>query len=233
MMVMVNPMTMNSLQKAQYGDLEKMEQEIQELEEQLEETQDSQEKKEIKSQLEALRQTHAAAKMLTLASKFQGGEFKIYGVISSGLYIITDLVLLTGGMGLILLASWGRKLTLFASGCKILLAFLNAVFLVFWLMPKYKEMFQEMTDIIPEMSRSASAGSPGPTQIMEIMSQMMDVFGVFGAILMFIIYSIFPILIILLLNFKDVKRLLAGQWPQESLENEFDINPEHLEEDTR
>ena len=173
-----------------------------ELERQLEQTDDLAEQERIQREIE---QAKRVPDMSQAMNQFMSPAMMTFSMIGAASGLVTNLILLIGGAGLLLLTPWGRKISLLAAILKIVNIIVFSLIQAFVIMPKMSEAMGEMMKTMP-----TGTGGPMPG----FFPKMMEMMGVAQAVITILFVSIYPVVLLVLLNLKDVRLLLSGNWPQ-------------------
>jgi len=207
------------MEQAQSRMRAEIEREIAELEKQRDESDDTAEQERLSRRIEELRERPDPGEMM---AAMVSPEQMRFGVISVLTGLATNLVLLVGGVGLLLMAGWGRWVSLLAAVLKMVnIIAVSLINLVFY-MPRQFEAMQKMMDSMPKGAGGPPAG---------LMTTFITGWGTAWVIISMILVCLYPVALLILLNLKDVRRLLSGRWPwAEAVEGEDDLAPRRLRE---
>ncbi len=192
---------------------------IAQLEKKLEQAQDEQEREQIQDELDRLKDAPDAMKVYF--DMMNGPRIKIVSGTSAALGLLGNLLLMAGGIGLLLVAPWGRMLSLVAAVVKIATTIISQLLYAFFILPMINDSMRVMMD---EMAGSMGPGGPPP----QMFGDLVQAFGAVQAVATLILVSIFPVVLLVLLNRKDVKRLLRGEWPEEEASADDDLAPRDI-----
>ena len=177
-------------------------QQIAELERQRDESNDTAEQERLDRRIEELRNQPDPTEMMETMMSPEVMRFSVIGGVTG---LVTNLVLAVGGIGLLLMAGWGRVVSLVAAVLKIVNIVVISLINLLVFMPRQYEAVEKMMESMP-----TGPGGPPAT----IMMTFVEAWGTVWAIISIILVCIYPIVLLVLLNLKDVRRLLGGQWPE-------------------
>jgi hypothetical protein len=126
---------------------------------------------------------------------FRDSNLLVYGIADALVGITLNIALLIAGIGLVRLRNWGRLMSLWVAGLKIVcLTGLLVLFLV-WVLPavieKVSEIFQDM-------------GTAAPPGALKQMAMFMTYFYSAAAVIAYIISNIYPIVVLVTLTRRSV-----------------------------
>ena len=191
-------------------------QKINNLREKIDKTDDQQERERLEREIESIENAPDPTASMSMMLSPGMRIFQIVAVVLGG---IGNILLAIGGIGLLMLLGWGRSVSLAAAVFKIVAFTGTTLYNALVIMPETMKIAME--------SMQSAGGGPPASVASGVMGAVM--FGTaIGSIL---VVSAFPIALLVLLNRKDVKMLLAGQWPEEQEgEEDDDLAPREARE---
>jgi ABC-type multidrug transport system fused ATPase/permease subunit len=211
------------INQAQQQQRQRIEQLIAELEQQRETAPDEQQKAQLDTQIEQQReqleslekQNQAQVRMLKAT---MSRPVMIAAVVGAATGLITNILLIIAGIGLLMLRAWGRMVAVIAAILKIINIILVNIVNVVFIAPITQKAMQEMMESMPA---SMPGGGP-PGGFPGMMGNFFEIITIVSAIGSIIVVSAFPVVLLIVLRMQDVKRLLSGQWPESAEQKEED-----------
>ncbi len=126
-----------------------------------------------------------------------------YFVSDAVLSALGNLLLIIGGIGLLLVRPWGRKISLFAGGYKLLFALVFAIWYGL-LVPGQMESMDAMMAAQTRMAQ-ARGGAAGAAAPIAMFSSLSWLGAIAGAVFMWIFASVYPLILVILLTRKPTR----------------------------
>jgi hypothetical protein len=153
---------------------------------------------EEKAEIHARRQAEEARplpKVPDFTEFFRDSRLLGYGIADSLIGIILNIALLIAGIGLVRLRNWGRVMSLWVAGLKIICDTCLLAILLIWVLPA-------MIERIRDWFQTMGSGAP-PAALTTATTFLTYVYGV-GAVIGYILSLIYPIVILVALTRRSV-----------------------------
>jgi hypothetical protein len=214
-----NPMLMGPMQAAGEKDRAEIQEQIGDLEQEREQTSDPGRLREIDSEIQGLR---LAEQMINIYSMMSGEDMKgflAFSISDTIINLLLNLAFLAGGVGLLVLAPWGRRVSLIVAILKILATIIYSLLFVFVFWPVMTEV---MTSTMESIMVVPPGGSGPPPEFLEV---MMEIGGILVALITILAGCLYPVALLVLLNLREVKECLSRSGVPESIGMDEDGAP--------
>ena len=173
-------------------------------EQRIDETETDEERQEIEDERERWHKKNPYIDLTAQEDPSRDPRFIAYTGADVGIGIITNILLIIAGVGLLKVAGWGRKLALGVAGVKLLANVLLTIVAVTVIVPMQTESMDMMMKQLEQMSSAGSKGAP-PFPV----SSFGDITKVAasGITILFGAFScVFPALLLILLNLRGTRK---------------------------
>ena len=125
--------------------------------------------------------------------------------VSLGTSLVLNGLMLAGGIGLLVLAEWGRKLTIWVAVLKIARLALLVLATVVVIMPRTTQVQMEQFREIEKQQKAANGGRPVPGPDMAQMGKFAIASSYASVLSYYLVAPIFPIILLVALNRRRVR----------------------------
>ena len=126
------------------------------------------------------------------------------------LWLLTSVLLILGGVGMLKMRPWGRKASLIYAVYTLAATVANTAYTVVLVNPPMQKYTEKM------LADVAKQGAPNPLANNFMMSGAASTI---GAIVSMLFYCAYPVVLLVVLNQRQVKAAFAGLWSRQSLQD--------------
>jgi hypothetical protein len=177
---------------------------------QMEEAQTDEERGRIERERDRWRAQQPPFDLGTMYDWAEDPRYYVHALADAGLGLITNLLMLVAGIGLVRYARWGRRLALGTAAVKIVVNIVSALWSAFVVAPLVGAGMERMFEQMEQFQRTQPGPQPpsfGP------MMKMQRITGAVGAVFGGLAACAFPIVLLILLNLRKVRQAFESPPP--------------------